>query len=385
MTARSNTPATLRALLLHAAIRLLRRRPPANRRNLASARSILVIKLDAIGDFVLATPFLRELRRSAPSAKISLVTRAITAELASGCVHVDAQAVLDAAPPPRRFETLRRLLRYRRFLNRQFPREKFDFAFVPRTGPDLFFARELAALCGAAVSVGFGPEDRAAPEYTHEIARPPSDVHEVDANLSLLSAVGADIRSSVLDIGCPPDAEAAVDVLLAEEGIPSPLLVLGVGASLPHKVWPADRFFALGEHFARNHHAHVVAIGDSRDRLHLPDSDGYWHNWAGKLSLAESYGLLRRADLFIGNDSAALHLAAAAGCPSVVISWDHREPETFDVNSHLRFQPRDIPFVAVHAPSEAPRSCQYIPLSAVLGIAEGFFMKVYRSGASGDC
>ena len=40
---------------------------------LSEARSILIVKLDAMGDFVLATPFIRELRHAAPNAHIALV------------------------------------------------------------------------------------------------------------------------------------------------------------------------------------------------------------------------------------------------------------------------------------------------------------------------
>ena len=39
--------------------------PSASDINLAACRSILVAKLDRIGDFILATPFLRGLRHSA--------------------------------------------------------------------------------------------------------------------------------------------------------------------------------------------------------------------------------------------------------------------------------------------------------------------------------
>src|SRR5262245_2097585 len=52
-------------------------------------RRILVVKLDAIGDVVLLTPFLRELRRSFPHAKIALLVQKAIAPLVELCPYVD--------------------------------------------------------------------------------------------------------------------------------------------------------------------------------------------------------------------------------------------------------------------------------------------------------
>src|SRR5579875_2073541 len=51
--------------------------------------SILVIKLDRVGDFVLASPFLRGLRASAPKARIDLVVTPEAFPVAEHCPYVD--------------------------------------------------------------------------------------------------------------------------------------------------------------------------------------------------------------------------------------------------------------------------------------------------------
>ena len=56
---------------------------------LAEAKRILVVRLDAIGDTVLNTAFLRELRRNAPEAKIDLVVQPRVADLYKICPYVD--------------------------------------------------------------------------------------------------------------------------------------------------------------------------------------------------------------------------------------------------------------------------------------------------------
>ena len=47
--------------------------------------NILIVRMDGIGDMVLMTPFLRELRRNHPCAKITLLTSPIAFELFECC------------------------------------------------------------------------------------------------------------------------------------------------------------------------------------------------------------------------------------------------------------------------------------------------------------
>src|SRR4051812_29636783 len=58
---------------------------------------ILVIKLDRLGDFVLATPFLRGLRALHPDARIMLAVRDAVMPLAESCALVDRLVVVPTA------------------------------------------------------------------------------------------------------------------------------------------------------------------------------------------------------------------------------------------------------------------------------------------------
>jgi len=77
------------------AFRLLGYRPAGLPDALEDARRLLVIRLDRIGDLVLFSPFLRELRRCAPKARITLVVSPETADLAARCPRVDEVLVFD--------------------------------------------------------------------------------------------------------------------------------------------------------------------------------------------------------------------------------------------------------------------------------------------------
>ncbi|MBS0662239.1 MAG: glycosyltransferase family 9 protein [Verrucomicrobia bacterium] len=360
------------------------RRPSPRTENppsLAASRRILVVKLDAMGDFVLLTPFLRELRRVASAARIALVTGPAGAALAAACPHVDERAVLVPDAMPRRLGDARRALRMGRFLRRSLAPGPFDLAFIPRTGADLAHARLLAFLSGAPIRVGYDHGSAPMPAsaaLTLALPYPVPPVHEVEANLALLSALGVVPQSTALELHCAePDIRTVTDRLGAAGIDPSrPLLVLGVGASLPHKRWPTEQFVRLAGHFAVRGWT-VVVVGDETDRERFGAGAPRVFNWAGTLTPPQTWQLLTRAALFVGNDSGPVHLAAAASCPCVVVAWDRPDHDPAGVNSCQRFRPYGTPHTLVH-PRDASGRCDasLVEFDAVVAAAEAMAPRI---------
>lgn len=115
------------------------------------------------------------------------------------------------------------------------------------------------------------------------------------------------------------DARAAA--LLPGEG---PVIGLGPTANWTGKVWPPERFVALFRALAAGplpgaRAAVFAGPGEAERALAapvlaaLPDAI----DLAGRLTLPEAAACLRRCALFIGNDSGLMHLAAAAGAPTL--------------------------------------------------------------------
>jgi len=119
-----------------------------------------------------------------------------------------------------------------------------------------------------------------------------------------------------------PDHRARAAELIPETGA----LALGPTANWSGKVWPADRFVALARHltdpggklagrpiavFAAPHEAagvrDVVQGLDDRAVIDL----------TGRTGLLDAAACLQRSALFVGNDSGLMHLAAAAGTPTL--------------------------------------------------------------------
>ncbi|MBJ7250382.1 MAG: glycosyltransferase family 9 protein [Acetobacteraceae bacterium] len=105
-----------------------------------------------------------------------------------------------------------------------------------------------------------------------------------------------------------------------------PWLVLGPTANWHRKVWPAERFAELALRLTAPDGAlpgaGIVILGGPGDQERsmatpvltaLPQA----LDLVGKLDLPEVAAVLARAAIFIGNDSGLMHLAAAAGAPTL--------------------------------------------------------------------
>jgi ADP-heptose:LPS heptosyltransferase len=105
-----------------------------------------------------------------------------------------------------------------------------------------------------------------------------------------------------------------------------PILALGPAANWAGKTWPAERFaltavelMAKGQPFETGRVLILGGPGDQRSaeplRRSLPRER--WIDLVGEGDLLTAYACLKRARLFIGNDSGLMHLAAAAGAPTL--------------------------------------------------------------------
>lgn len=118
----------------------------------------------------------------------------------------------------------------------------------------------------------------------------------------------------------PADRARAAALLPADRAV----IALGPTANWPPKVWPPDRFAALFHAVATGRLAGAVPAifggpGEAERAMAapllalLPDAI----DLVGRLTLPEAAACLARCALFVGNDSGLMHLAAAAGAPTI--------------------------------------------------------------------
>jgi ADP-heptose:LPS heptosyltransferase len=120
------------------------------------------------------------------------------------------------------------------------------------------------------------------------------------------------------------EAAAVIDPQLAGGTGPGPILALAPIAHQPGKSWPADRWGALVEKLMgepRFDGWRFMPVGGPGDRPPatpaLETAGPRAIDFVGKGDILASAAAIDRAALFVGNDSGLMHVAAAAGRPTL--------------------------------------------------------------------
>jgi ADP-heptose:LPS heptosyltransferase len=120
-----------------------------------------------------------------------------------------------------------------------------------------------------------------------------------------------------------PDVQALADELLGEGG---PILAMGPASNWIGKVWPIERFTQTAAQLLDKDGpmagGRLLILGGPEDtrmveELRMASARGRTIDLTGKVDLLTAYACLKRARLFIGNDSGLMHIAAAAGTPTI--------------------------------------------------------------------
>jgi len=118
--------------------------------------------------------------------------------------------------------------------------------------------------------------------------------------------------------------EARADALLGTGS--GPILAVAPAANWVGKTWPAESFALLAMQLMQKRQpfekGRVLILGGADDRraaepLRRSLPRDRWIDLTGQVDLITAYACLKRARLFVGNDSGLMHLAAAAGAPTV--------------------------------------------------------------------
>jgi heptosyltransferase III len=338
-------------------------------KSLPEAGSILVVKLDRLGDVVLASGFLRGLRASAPQAEITLVVRSGLVELVERCPYVDAVCgfecderwigQLHGRGTAWLYAEHRRMLRFA--AEHLWPRRP-DLALVPRYDCDHCGALMLAYLSGATRRVSFSPANwtsgyAAALEklLTGRVDCAP-ELHEVTKLMTLLRSIGGAAEHERLELWfSEEDRNEGARLAGFDRDDGRVYVSLGVGASDPAKQWPMACFLDVARSLLTKPDLVVLVVGDRRDggvgreiRRVLGDRVV---DLCGKTTLRQLAALLERCALHIGNDSGPLHMAAATPLPVVEISAHARSGAPSHPLSPSRFGPWATPCVVLQPPA----------------------------------
>jgi predicted lipopolysaccharide heptosyltransferase III len=279
-----------------------------------SPRTILVIKLDHLGDVLLATPVFSNLRRAYPSAKI----HALVGEWGEVGLrnHPDVDKILRynsrfycrlGEPKSQcKILTLLALLRQQKYdfvIDLRGDWFTAFFALMKPTRYRLDYAwLQVANKLGLARFTGF---------------------HQLERNLDLLRTADIPTSCKLPAFHTTDDDRKWVDDFLRESEIllDCPLIIIHPGSPISLKRWRTERFAAIADWLIKQKKAQILFVG-TRDEAHIISTvQEQMHekstNLAGKTTVSQLGELLKRCHLFLGNDSGPMHIAAAVGTQTI--------------------------------------------------------------------
>jgi heptosyltransferase-3 len=294
-----------------------------------SIRRALVTKLRHHGDVLLASPVFTTLKRLAPQAEIDALVYAETQPMLANHAAIARIHTIDR--DWKRQGVLSQLAAERRLLATLRAR-RYDLLVHLTEHPR---GATLARLLRPRWSVA--PERLDAPRFwrtsfTHCYRLPKATPrHAVEANLDALRRIGLYPQPADKRLTLVPDAaaNARIDTLAAELALERGRFVqCHPGSRWLFKCAPAAQTAALLERIVATG-ARVAMTGapDPRERALVDDivqalspaARAHVADACGRLSLGELAALTARARIFVGVDSAPMHIAAAVGTPVVVL------------------------------------------------------------------
>ncbi|MBL9169034.1 MAG: glycosyltransferase family 9 protein [Verrucomicrobiales bacterium] len=317
---------------------------------------ILVISLAGIGDTLLATPLIQELRLNHPKAVIeALVMWTGSRDILGGNPHLDRIHhfhMLKEGP----WRTFRYLLQLRR--------EGYDITLntYPQSKAEY---RLIARILGAAVRVSHRYDNRAWYDgwlVNREIPQT-YDRHSVDQNLALLSLIGdrPQLTEHRTQLVLSAEERGWAERMLTDRGLQNQVLVgfhVGSGKTknLALRRWPLEHYRGLIHRlFALRPDLSVLLFGGPEEQ---PD-----HEWLQKeipsprllvpetRNMKQAAALLGACRAFLSIDSALMHLAAAMQVPHQFVI----ETATFNPT----IEPYARPYVLIPNPAVKGRNLQF--------------------------
>lgn len=313
--------------------------------------NFVLFRLDEIGDVVLTTPFLRELKKNYPEAKITLIVKPQVYNLVELCPYVDE--ILTFKRIEGRFKFFHNIYKAYKFAKKYLRGEEFDLAIIPRWDADYYYASFIAFFSQAKERIAFSEK---VTEYKSQSNKGYDALftkvydyrdlcHEVEKNLYLLKQLGGAITDDSLELWNDTEDEKYIDCILKNYE-KEYLIALVVSASGNKREWPPEKFSDLMTIIVKdNKNVRFVLLGDKTNTEKIKNKivnnflANYVIDCVGETTLRQTYTILKRCKFFIGLDTGPMHIAAVTKVYGIVLSCHPQNGEKQHGNAPERFGP----------------------------------------------
>jgi len=261
---------------------------------------ILIVKLDEIGDMVNAVPVFQELKKKYPAASQTLWCKPFVKSLMEPMPAID-HIVLSTKELSGKYDLIIEL------------RGTFESIGYALLHPPQYRLDRASVRLKNKLNKGVHP-------------------HEVFTNLQIIAPLLNEIPSepSILLSFSPSDENIAQQFLVQNQI--NRFAVFHCGARKKLRQWKEANFIQAANYLKKEHALDIIFAGDETDIPMISRMqaalDFKTFTVAGSFSLSAFGALCKHAQVFLGNESGPLHIAAASGC-SVLGLFGPGEPKVF--------------------------------------------------------
>lgn len=286
--------------------------------------NILLIQLKRIGDLILTTPAIGELRTRFPDANLTLVVSRRSAELLPAIPAIDCKLLVNS--PATWINLWRRDFDY-----------CVDFTRNDRSSLLCRVSRAKARIASERRKQRTTFRSRG---YNTFVVAPVRQLHTIDYCLKLLEPLGITNACPAISLKIPQEAQLESAQLCERSGTKPRFVVIHPGAARIEKYWEPQRWAEVITHTRKIFQADVILTGgpSELERQHISSIKSSLRepivDLSGQTNLLILAALISKARLVLTVDSAPMHFAAAARIPQIALfgptnpfHWRARGPE----------------------------------------------------------
>ena len=335
--------------------------------------NILIIHDASVGDFILMSGTLREIRRLHPTAKIRLLVAAEAMEMARFCPYVNEIIAHDSGVD---VDTTNFASIYTWALNNVEPllNERIDICY---SFTHFYTTQLIMYMCGAKIRYAHMFRNTSAennlPFMLHEAINilatnsvPPFlyGNHHVDCYFSFLDAqMNIPIQKRNLEVWCKREEIVQVERLLG--GRTGFFYAMCMGGNNKAKHYPPEKYAKVVEMILAEEDATFVILGGGTNDAEsaeifmkaLPeDLHGNIIDLTNKINYRYCAALLTLCTVYMGNDTGIMHAAAAVHLPILTVSQFPADLPKNIFDGVTAYSPYQVPSVVIQ-PSKALDDC----------------------------
>ncbi len=288
---------------------------PTHKRN-----RILIVKLSAIGDVLMATPVARALRDASPDSYIAWIVEKKSADVVLGNPYLDKVIVWDRGSEGSTLARAARFIKGAVQLRRDLKALDFDVS-VDLQG--LLRSGLVCLVSGSKRRLGFADADEGSAYLYHDKYDPGGDeVNAQQRNLDLLRTIGVESTDTAMHMPVTDEDRTFADAFFEQQRLVGEKVVAFCPATTWfNKHWIPEGWSGVADILGEKHNAKPLILGSKADiALAQQIADAAHHKpviSAGQTTLKQAGALMEKCTAVIGVDTGLLHMAVALDRPAV--------------------------------------------------------------------